>query len=275
MKRMVIQISDDFDLEKISLSGQCFRVQKSAGEVYRFIHGEHILYIQKKEENQFTVSCSQEEWKEIWQDYFDLKRSYRAVFERETGKNKFVSEAMAFGRGLRILHQDPWEVLLTFIISQRKSIPAISRAAEALALKFGHKIETAYETLYSFPSPSDLADATESDLAACGLGYRTPYILDAVSRVSAGTLNLDALSACTDEQLLKELQKIYGVGKKIANCVALFAYGRTACVPVDVWISRAIEKDCAGESPFGLYGENAGIIQQYIFYYERKRPVGS
>ena len=82
---------------------------------------------------------------------------------------------------------------------------------------------------------------------------------------------MEALLDCNDEQLLETLQEVHGVGKKVANCVALFAYGRTACVPIDVWISRTIENDCEGKSPFNLFGENAGIIQQYVFYYEKRR----
>ena len=86
-----------------------------------------------------------------------------------------------------------------------------------------------------------------------------------------GSLDLEALLDCNDEQLLETLQKVHGVGKKVANCVALFAYGRTSCVPIDIWISRAIENDCGGKSPFNLFGKNADIIQQYIFYYEKRR----
>ena len=106
-------------------------------------------------------------------------------------------------------------------------------------------------------------------MATCGLGYRVKYILDAIHQVNAGHLNFQSIDNLSDERLLEELQRIYGVGKKVANCIALFAYGRTACVPVDVWILRAIENECNGISPFSLYGNNAGIIQQYVFYYER------
>lgn len=106
----------------------------------------------------------------------------------------------------------------------------------------------------------------------CSLGYRTKYVLDALHQVLAGSLDLDSVSAYSDEDLLSKLQNVHGVGKKVANCVSLFGYGRTGCVPVDVWISRAIEKECKGEDPFHLFGENAGIIQQYVFYYEKRHP---
>ncbi len=268
---MLLEIKDDFDPEKIAASGQCFRVIKTEGERWRFISGDQVLYIQDRGEGEFFASCTEKEWDGFWKGYFDLDRNYREIRKRESRKNAFIDRAMDFGRGLRILRQDPWETLVTFIISQRKNIPAIAKAVEQLAEKYGHEIVTAYETIHTFPSPAELAGAGEDSFREIGLGYRAPYAADAVSRVNAGEVNLDALHSYSDEQLLAELQKIHGVGKKVANCVALFAYGRTACVPVDVWISRAISRDCAGESPFELYGGNAGIMQQYTFYYEKNR----
>lgn len=268
---MLIEILDDFDLEKIALSGQCFRVRRMQDEGYRFIFGDEVLYIKETGNHKFSVSCSPDVWRNTWSFYFDLNRSYDDIFEKECDKHQFIHEAMLYGRGLRILRQDPWEMLITFIISQRKTIPAISKSIEMLSSKFGHCIKTEYETLYSFPSPLEMSCATDEKLAECGLGYRTPYILDAIQRVLTGDLDLEALLDCNDEQLLETLQEVHGVGKKVANCVALFAYGRTACVPIDIWISRAIENDCQGKSPFILFGKNAGIIQQYVFYYEKRR----
>lgn len=268
---MLIEILDDFDLEKIALSGQCFRVKRMQDDGYRFIFGDEVLYIREIGNHRFSVSCSLDAWRNTWSFYFDLNRSYNDIFEMECDKHQFIHEAMLYGRGLRILRQDPWEMLITFIISQRKNIPAISKSIEMLSSKFGHCIKTEYETLYSFPSPLEMSCATDEKLAECDLGYRTPYILDAIQRVLTGSLDLEALLDCNDEQLLETLQEVHGVGKKVANCVALFAYGRTACVPIDIWISRAIENDCEGKSPFNLFGKNAGIIQQYVFYYEKRR----
>jgi len=129
--------------------------------------------------------------------------------------------------------------------------------------------ESEYAIKYA-RTPEEMKEATAEELAACGLGYRVKYILDAIQKVNSGELNLQAIAELPDNLLLEKLQAVMGVGIKVANCIALFAYGRTACVPVDVWIFRAIEKECRGISPFSLYGENAGIIQQYIFYYERE-----
>lgn len=268
---MQIEIHDDFDLEKIVASGQCFRACLMSNGTYRFITGNNVVYMKETEKEIFSVSCEPDEWQDVWVKYFDLNRNYRNLFKKEYGKQQFVDTAMNVGRGLRILCQDPWEILVSTIISQRKSIPAIQKSVDAIADKFGAIKKTEYEELRLFPSVADLCNVSEDDMRQCGVGYRAPYILDAISKVSSGEINLDMIAKLSDGELLQCLESIRGVGEKVANCVALFSYGRTACVPVDVWISRAIDDDCCGISPFDLYGENAGIIQQYIFYYKQSR----
>lgn len=265
-----IEITDDFDLEKTASCGQCFRAKPIEGGLFRFVSRENVVYIQRIGEHQFSVSCNEDEWREIWVRYFDLDRSYKDIYYVEREKHDFVRKAMDCGRGIRILRQDPWEMLVTFIISQRKSIPAISRSVEALASKYGHPIKTNHETVYSFPAPEDMALASEEELLECGLGYRAPYIYDAIHKVLSDSLDLDAIADCSDEELFQKLQTVYGVGKKVANCICLFGYGRISRVPVDVWISRAVEEDCCGEDPFGLFEGNAGIVQQYVFYYKKR-----
>ena len=173
---------------------------------------------------------------------------------------------MEAGAGLRILRQDPWEMLITFILSQRKSIPAITAAVEGLAQRWGTPIRTELETLFAFPDPAQLAEATEAELRACALGYRAPYVLDAVRKVSGGELDLEALGDLEDGELFQQLQTVLGVGKKVAECVCLFGYGRLSRVPVDVWIERAIREKCGGCEPFSRFGDDAGVMQQYVFY---------
>lgn len=266
---MIVEIQDYFDLPKIIQSGQCFRAKEIQPGVFRFITEEDVLYIERVGTDQFSVSCNNEQWQKRWSPYFDLDRCYKDIYNEEYGKHAFVQKAMEYSRGIRVLCQDPWEMLVSFIISQRKSIPAISNSISALAMAFGHKIQTEYELLYSFPTPNELADVTEESLKQCSLGYRAPYLVDAIRKVLSNELDLTVAKGYDDERLVTELQNVHGVGKKVANCVALFGYGRTGCVPVDVWISRAITEECGGVSPFRLYGKNAGIIQQYIFYYEK------
>lgn len=271
---MLVEIQDDFDLDKIANCGQCFRAKELEGGMYRFITGEDVLYIQKQEKNQYAVSCSRESWQEVWARYFDMERNYRKLREEAAGRNCFVEKAIQCGQGLRVLKQEPWEMLITFIISQRKTIPAIAKSVELLAQKFGHPIQTGREVVWSFPSSKELLGASMEDLAACSLGYRAGYVKDAAEKAAYGELDMEAISGMDDEAMFREIMKVKGVGKKVANCVCLFGYGRLSRVPVDVWIARAIEDGCQGENPFPQYGEYAGIIQQYIFYYGKYRKFG-
>lgn len=266
-----IEIQDDFDLEKTASCGQCFRAKSLGNGLFRFVSRDYVIYMKDMGNHQFLVSCTDDEWEKIWTRYFDLDRSYESLYYEEREKHDFVRKAMDCGRGIRILRQDPWEMLVTFIISQRKSIPAISKSVEALSEKYGHPIKTDHEIIYSFPTPEEMAHASIEELQKCGLGYRVPYIYDAVKKVASGSLDLAALADFNDADLFQELLTVQGVGKKVANCICLFGYGRIARVPVDVWIARAVDEDCCGEDPFPLFESNAGIIQQYVFYYMKTR----
>lgn len=305
---MIIKVADDFNPGKIQISGQCFRVKRTQEGVFRFITKGHVLYIKEvnspadeesqdrtikkgadnyeEAEKEFEVSCSKEEWETIWMPYFDMDRSYLDICKKEYGKYDFTDRAMDFGKGLRILKQDKWEMLISFIISQRKSIPAISSAVEAIAKKYGTRIDVSNVALknhktgemisadtekevFAFPTPEQMAGATMEDLKECGLGYRAPYVYDAIKRVNDGELDLEKIGELPDEDLFNALMEVHGVGKKVSNCVCLFAYARMGRAPVDVWISRAIDEEFGGVNPFSEFGENAGIIQQYIFYYEK------
>lgn len=272
---MEIKISDDFDLKKIVDSGQCFRPREISSGVFRFIRGEKILHM-SGDNGIFTADCSAEDWERVWKNYFDLGTNYanirRDIETFANGKpyEKILSDAADFGAGIRILKQEPFETLISFIISQRKNIPAIRSSVERICAKFGKSVGE----VKLFPRVEEISAATLDDLTGLGLAYRKDYILDAVKRISGGELDLTALENLSDEELVDELKKIRGVGDKVANCVALFAYHRVDRAPVDVWIRRALDEDFNGENIFADFGANAGILQQYVFYYKRSRQKG-
>lgn len=265
---VIVKITDDFDLQKIADSGQCFRCQKTDFG-FRFVAAKSALAIRKIDEVTYSVSCSEEEWNAFWIPYFDLGRNYNDV-RSAASPGDFLGRAAAEGRGVRILRQDPWEMLLSFIISQRKSIPAIKKSVESLCDLYGGSYEMPGGTVRLFPEPKAIYDAREEELGSCGLGYRVPYIKDAAWKVYRGDIDLEALKALDDDSLLASLKSVKGVGDKVANCVMLFAYGRMSSVPVDTWIKKIIRDKYGGMDPFPQYGENAGIFQQYAFYYIQK-----
>ena len=270
---MEIKINDDFDLKKIVDSGQCFRPKEISPGVFRFITGENILHIRERGENIFEIDCDEKIWKSVWENYFDLGTNYaqirRDVENFAAGKpyEKILHDAIDFGKGIRILRQEPFEMLISFIISQRKNIPAIRSSVEKICERFGRRVGE----VYLFPRVEELADATIDDLTGLGLAYRKAYIAEAVEKVSSGAIDFKELKTFSDIDLTEELKLITGVGDKIANCVALFAYHRVDRVPVDVWIKRAIDEDFGGENIFSKFGKNAGILQQYIFYRKRNK----
>lgn len=264
---MTVEIHDDMDLEKIAESGQCFRMKETEPGVWRVLSRDQMLFIRGDEGCGFSVSCSENEWDTIWYPYFDMDRNYSAIREKYRGRNEFTDRCMEEGKGLRILRADPFEMLITFIISQRKNIPAISASVEKICRRYGHVIaEGSDGDIYSFPTAEEMFRADEEGLSECSLGYRTPYILDALQRVRDGRLDLKGMEMMDDQQLFDTLCTVKGVGVKVANCVELFGYARTSRAPVDVWIQRAIDQHYEGKNPFPEYGSDAGIIQQYIFY---------
>lgn len=270
-----VKITDDFNLKNIVESGQCFRPREVRAGLYRFITKDHVLFIKRIGEDTFDVSCDETEWQGIWKDYFDLDTNYAAIrrdiadFAEIKPYGEFLYEATKFGKGIRILRQDPFETLISFIISQRKNIPAIRKSVELICDSFGKPIKTDYGIVRTFPDYFRLSDASIMDLSSFALGYRSKYVRDAIDKVNDMTINLDDLKSLSDEGLLKTLQKINGVGIKVACCVALYAYHRTDVLPIDVWIQRAIKEDFGGEDVFRQFGYNAGILQQYIFFYKR------
>ncbi len=260
---MLIGIQDDFDPVRIEKSGQCFRAQTKENGAVRFITGKSVLHVKSAGQHRFDVSCERDEWDRVWHPYFDLSFCCRGA--REALPEGFFKTAAAEGAGIRILRQEPFETLVSFIISQRKSIPAIRGAVETLCRRFGERIEG--EALFAFPSPAALANASESELAACGLGYRRPYVEDAAKRVYTGETDLSALCALDDAALTAALMRIKGVGIKVAGCTALFAYARKGIAPVDTWINKIIEQKYSGREPFSAFGNIAGLLQQYAFFY--------
>ena len=263
---MRITINDDFDLDKTANCGQCFRAKEIEDGIFRFITKASVIYIRKIEANIFDVSCDADEWTNIWENYFDLATNYQKIRSDISKLNDYLKKAAQLGEGIRILKQDPFETLISFIISQRKSIPSIKTSVERIAAKYGKPVTTEYETVNLFPTLDEMKAVLPIDLSGCGLAYRADYIKDAIDKLNEGVIDLEALWHKSDDELTEELKQIRGVGDKVANCVALFAYHRVDRVPIDVWIARAINDDFNGHNFFADIEENAGIAQQYVFY---------
>ncbi|MEG2037518.1 MAG: DNA glycosylase [Ruthenibacterium sp.] len=265
---MVVLQSDDFDIEKIADSGQCFRLtQATPGRFVLIAHGR-VLFVEDAPKGA-VLHCCEEDYQAIWRNYFDMDCNYKGFRAAVPKEDAFLTNAVRHGCGIRILQQDPWEMLVTFIISQRKNIPAIKRAVELLCEKAGERLLIGEQTYFAFPCAARVAAMPPETLAACALGYRTAYLRAAAQRVASGALDLEGLKQADDSALLNALMSVPGVGPKIANCVMLFGYHRLSGFPRDVWINRVIEQEYHGEFPLARYAGFEGVMQQYMFFYGR------
>lgn len=269
---MQIQIKDDFDLDKIADSGQCFRWERQEDEAYHIIHQEHGLVIRPAGEKRYDLSCSEEEYQSIWKDYFDLDENYTAIRRRIREENDpFLYQACQYGRGIRILRQDPWETLISFIISQNRNIPAIRKSIALLCEAAGKgRVAVGGKEYYLFPSPEEILSLPEHALAACKLGYRCEYVKAAAADVAEGRINLEELKGTPEEAAIKALVGIHSVGSKVASCVSLFGLHHVDAFPVDVWIRRILEHEYTDGWLMEQRRPYNGIYQQYMFYCYRQ-----
>jgi len=265
----------EFDLRKIAESGQCFRMNLLSSGAYCITAFDRYLEITDMGNDTFAFSCSDTDFRNIWMDYFDLSSDYGTIESRIPADDLFLRRAVEYGRGMRILRQDPWEVTASFIISQRKSIPAIKSAVEGLCTRYGAQKEQDGKKYFCFPSAETLSKLICDDLHACALGYRDKYILSAAKSVAGGEVRFPDLRDAGEESAKAVLKSMYGVGVKVADCILLFGLHYINAFPVDTWIRRIIDAEYSGRFPADRYDGCLGIIQQYMFYYGRSREYRS
>lgn len=266
---------EDFDLEKISKSGQCFRMNpvkanaSGGGEnKYALVAYGEYLEIEKNEDG-FLFSCTQEEWEALWINYFDCGRDYRRIYKEVDKKDKYLQGAVAYGKGIRILKQEIFETTISFIISQQNNIRRIKKCVESLCENFGEeKYNFRGEKYYAFPTADRLAVLSLEELQGCNLGYRSRYILKTARMIAEGAIDLAELADMEYEEAKAELMKLCGVGVKVAECICLFALHHVDAFPVDTHIQAVLLNYYPEGFPFDRYKGYAGILQQYAFYYD-------
>lgn len=266
-----IKNPEDFDPIKIFECGQCFRWNADDKGVYRGVARGLAAKVWTEGGSVF-ISGSMDEFRRVWYDYFDMDRDY--IKAREAlAVDDYTRAASEYGAGIRILRQDKWEALCSFIISQCNNIPRIKKIVETLCRLFGETVDLEGETFYTFPSAETVAQLTADDLAPLRCGYRAPYIIAAAKAVSDGSVDLEALSKGDFNTALKTLKAMNGIGDKVANCVILFGLCIPDAFPIDVWMKKALAAHYPKNFDPKVFGENAGLAQQYIFYYARSGNV--
>lgn len=267
----------NFNIRQIAESGQCFRMNRTEedGDSYSLVAYGKYLRARQIEEDVVELSCTEEEYYHLWEDYFDLKNDYGRITDLLiNGEDPFLRDAAIYGKGIRILRQEPFEATISFIISQNKNIPAIKQCIEGICSRYGErktcrlgKEEISY---HAFPAPEALAAAAREELRALKAGYRDEYILEASRAVADGSINFSLLRQSSYEEAVRTLKTIRGIGDKVANCIALYGLHHIEGFPVDVWILRVLQEVYQGSFPKEKYSGYAGILQQYMFYYMRQ-----
>jgi N-glycosylase/DNA lyase len=259
-----------FDPDLTLNCGQCFRWEKGADGVWTGVVGKGVLRV------------SPEDIPALYTDpayavYFDLERDYEPIHRQLCLLSPRMEAAAVFSAGIRIVNQDPWEALCSFIISQNNNIPRIKGIIRRLCAAFGEPVNCAEvisaggdaeEMRYSFPSPERLSAVPEEALRSCGCGFRAPYILGAARSIAEKDIVLEELRSIPTDEARRILMGIRGVGPKVADCTLLYGLHRLDVFPADVWIKRAMETLFPGKTA-EFFGEYAGIAQQYIFHYIR------
>lgn len=276
-----------FSLEQIAGSGQCFRMTPCPGEAHAYTVVSQNRFLKISQSGTLvTFFCGDDDFS-FWEEYFDLKTDYQAFRAAINPKDLYLKEAADFGQGIRILRQDPWEMIITFVISQQKTIPAIRQLVETLCRHYGTKLPVPGD-VFAFPTPDELSSASLEDLPSLKLGYRAKYIKQICADACEGKLDLIRLKSFSYDEAMEYLTGFYGIGEKVANCICLFGLHHIGAFPVDTWIKKILLKEYAPKSRlpkdlpqsrvcgtlikkhFSRYRGFAGVMQQYIFYYERE-----
>lgn len=271
----------DFNLEQTLECGQCFHFDKIGNNEYIVVAKGKMLHVLQNDEKLTLFNTNIQEYYDVWENYFDLKRDYGKIKKLLLSSNKEISEAIEVKWGVRILNQDFFETLMSFIISQNKQIPHIKQIVAEISRRYGEKAgEWGEKEYYNFPTLKKLAEVTEEEFRECKTGFRAAYLFDACQKLNSNQAVMDKIYQMSSEEAREELLKIKGVGEKITNCVLLFGLSKREAFPVDVWIKRIMEQiyfhketkiEVIQEFAEKKFGEYGGYAQQYLFYYSRDK----
>lgn len=261
--RIYIKNATNFDLAQTLDCGQCFRWSQNANGAWCGIAFEKYIELYQNDGDIVITGATKADFDNIWHNYFDLDRDYGQIIS-EISVDTTVKKAAQFCSGIRLLNQDPWEALCSFIISQNNNIPRIKGIVERLCENFGKKIDGGY----TFPTAEVISKLTVEDLSVIRSGFRAKYILDAACKVVSGEIDLESLKHVDYDTARAKIMTIKGVGPKVADCVLLYGLGHKNAFPRDVWINRALDQMFDGKIP-DCVNNYGGIVQQYIFHYIR------
>lgn len=279
-QRYILENVQSFEPVHIFECGQCFRWNKQENNSYTGIVKNNVINVKKENERVIFIGNCNEDIKTICIDYFDLNKNYENIKTELSKIDNYLANSIKYGNGIRILHQDLWETLISFIISANNNIPRIKTIIERISKTYGNKLIFQDKEYYTFPTPEELANVTVQDFRNLGLGFRDVRVYETVQKTLRKEIDLEQLEKEKDAETLRnKLLEIPGVGPKVADCIMLFSLKKYEVFPVDVWVRRVISElyfENVEQKPQIIqkfakeqYGNLAGLAQQYLFYWRR------
>lgn len=276
--------SDIFELADIFDCGQCFRWNKEPDGSYTGVFGENVLNVSKEGNTVTFKGICNGNIEEICRNYFDLDRDYNDIRDKLSKIDENLKVSVEYGKGIRILNQDLWETIISFIISANNNIPRIKGIIERLSKEYGKKITYEGKDYYTFPTPESLSKATVQDFRNLGLGFRDIRLYEATNMIINKEVDLEKLKDMNTLEAREELLKLSGVGPKVADCILLFSnLKRFDVFPIDVWVRRVmnelyikkedetkVTKKEIQKLADSKFGDMQGLAQQYLFYWKRE-----
>ncbi|OPJ63500.1 DNA-3-methyladenine glycosylase family protein [Clostridium chromiireducens] len=295
---IMIEEVKNFKLRHIFECGQIFRFWEIEENNFIVIAFGKLIEVKEEGNNVIIYNTTWEDFNNIWLRYFDLGRDY-SIIKEDLSKDTLLKQSIEFGYGVRVLNQDPFEMLLSFIISARNNIPSIKKTVNKISTKWGKEINYKGTIYYAFPSIDEIKDASLEDIQETGASFRSKYIVDTIKNVYNASINevdnpgineecpygkydLNYIRNLSDDECHDALQEFKGVGSKVADCIMLFSMEKTSAFPVDVWVKRAMIHFYGAEDSSlnkirifarNKFGKLSGFAQQYLFYYARENKI--
>ena len=283
-QKYILKNQDSFELKDIFECGQCFRWNKQQDGSYTGVFKGKVLNVKKEKEVITFSGIIDGDIKEVVTNYFDLNRDYTKIKDELSKIDIYLKESIKYGSGIRILNQDLWETIISFIISANNNIPRIKGIIEKISAKYGNKIEWNGKVYYTFPTPKQLENVTIKDFRNLGLGFRDTRLYETTKIILENKIDLEKLHSESTFEVREKLLQLSGVGPKVADCILLFStLKRFDVFPIDVWVRRVmnelyiknedenkVNKKEISKIAKDKFGNLEGLAQQYLFYWKRK-----
>ena len=273
----MIKIKNNFDLEATITCGQIFRFKKINNK-YIVILKDRVISLEEDSDEIIIKSNKEDNLKEVIYDYFDLDRDYNKIEKDILKLDKRIKDTLVFNRGLKMIHQDPFETILEYVISQNNRVTSIANSLDLIALNYGEKVIFENETYYLLPDYKKIKELKIEDYRNCKVGFRDKYLYEIISKINNNELDINKIYDMGSEDALKYLMSFKGIGNKVASCILLFAYQKFDVYPIDTWVKKYMLDEYNIDSELKIkeytkktYKEYSGIVIQYMFNYKRNK----